>query len=101
MALDGASGLCFLHELQPARVHRDVKSANLLVAEDWTVKVADFGSGALIDQLHGGTRAAAPPRQSRGWRWLMARFGQPVEPQVRAVTLFSVCRALRCGAMSH
>ena len=32
-ALDAACGIRFLHELQPARIHRDIKSANLLVAE--------------------------------------------------------------------
>ncbi len=32
-ALDAACGIRFLHELRPARIHRDIKSANLLVAE--------------------------------------------------------------------
>ena len=33
ITLDAASGLLFLHDLRPARIHRDVKSANFLVAE--------------------------------------------------------------------
>ena len=32
-ALDAARGIRFLHELTPPRMHRDIKSANLLVAE--------------------------------------------------------------------
>ena len=53
MALDAASGLCFLHELQPARIHRDIKSANLLVAEVWNrLGVCWLSDGWLLMQLH-------------------------------------------------
>ena len=41
MALDIARGMNQLHSLDPPIVHRDLKSPNLLVALDWTVKVAD------------------------------------------------------------
>ena len=46
--LDAANGMKFLHLRQPPRIHRDLKSSNLLISEDWTVKVADFGSARLI-----------------------------------------------------
>lgn len=45
MALDAAVGLLYLHSLQPAIIHRDVKSPNLLVDKAWTVKVGG-GAGA-------------------------------------------------------
>ncbi len=35
------TGVNYLHQL--GIVHRDLKSSNLLVDENWTVKVADFG----------------------------------------------------------
>jgi serine/threonine protein kinase len=38
---DIASGLCWLHAHNV--IHRDLKLANLLVGEDWTVKISDFG----------------------------------------------------------
>jgi len=41
LCLGAASGLAHLHRC--GVVHRDVKSANLLVQPDLTVKVADFG----------------------------------------------------------
>eukprot|EP00043_Microstomoeca_roanoka_P030132 m.24815 g.24815 ORF g.24815 m.24815 type:complete len:1318 (-) comp9751_c0_seq1:79-4032(-) len=49
--LDAARGMSFLHGLHPPRVHGDLKSANLLVAEDWTVQIADFGTSCLCDRL--------------------------------------------------
>ncbi|KAF8117790.1 hypothetical protein N665_0008s0134 [Sinapis alba] len=43
MALDVAKGLNYLHCLNPPVVHWDLKSPNLLVDKNWTVKVCDFG----------------------------------------------------------
>jgi sterile alpha motif and leucine zipper-containing kinase AZK len=42
-AIDAARGMEYLHASNPVILHRDLKSDNLLVSEDWTVKVADFG----------------------------------------------------------
>eukprot|EP00041_Stephanoeca_diplocostata_P027037 m.738299 g.738299 ORF g.738299 m.738299 type:complete len:965 (-) comp23099_c0_seq7:224-3118(-) len=50
-AADIASGMEFLHELTPPRMHRDLKAANALVASDWAVKLADFGSARLLQDL--------------------------------------------------
>jgi len=35
--------MLYLHGSNPVILHRDLKSDNLLVASDWTIKVADFG----------------------------------------------------------
>ncbi|BBN15959.1 protein MpMAPKKK16 [Marchantia polymorpha subsp. ruderalis] len=43
MALDIARGLNYLHHTTPPIIHRDLKSSNLLVDKNWTVKVGDFG----------------------------------------------------------
>lgn len=43
MALDVAKGINYLHCLNPPVVHWDLKSPNLLVDKNWTVKVCDFG----------------------------------------------------------
>ncbi|XP_024984289.1 serine/threonine-protein kinase STY46-like [Cynara cardunculus var. scolymus] len=43
MAMDIARGMNYLHQCNPPIVHRDLKSSNLLVDKNWTVKVGDFG----------------------------------------------------------
>ena len=41
MALDAARGLAYAHG--KGVLHRDVKSLNMFVTEDWRVKIGDFG----------------------------------------------------------
>ncbi|RWR90746.1 putative leucine-rich repeat receptor-like protein kinase [Cinnamomum micranthum f. kanehirae] len=49
VALSSARGLAYLHELtHPAIIHRDVKSSNILLDEDLSAKVADFGLSKLV-----------------------------------------------------
>ncbi|KAJ9559370.1 hypothetical protein OSB04_013984 [Centaurea solstitialis] len=43
MAVDIARGMNYLHQCNPPIIHRDLKSSNLLVDKNWTVKVGDFG----------------------------------------------------------
>ncbi|WVZ55541.1 hypothetical protein U9M48_006188 [Paspalum notatum var. saurae] len=47
MALDVAKGMNCLHASVPTIVHRDLKSPNLLVDNNWNVKVCDFGLSRL------------------------------------------------------
>ena len=56
-ALDASKGMEFLHKLNPPRIHRDLKSENLLVCKSWIVKVADFGLGRLFGDAHKNRRS--------------------------------------------
>ena len=47
-ATDTACGMNFLHTQEPARIHHDLKSDNLLVSRNWEIKVADFGLGQQL-----------------------------------------------------
>ncbi|XP_022960217.1 PTI1-like tyrosine-protein kinase 2 isoform X1 [Cucurbita moschata] len=43
IAVDAAKGLEYLHEkVQPAIIHRDIRSSNVLLFEDFKAKIADF-----------------------------------------------------------
>eukprot|EP01126_Amoeba_proteus_P039237 TRINITY_DN4126_c0_g1_i10.p1 TRINITY_DN4126_c0_g1~~TRINITY_DN4126_c0_g1_i10.p1 ORF type:complete len:649 (+),score=115.93 TRINITY_DN4126_c0_g1_i10:913-2859(+) len=64
LAHDVATGLSWL---QPYKiVHRDLKLENLLVSEDWTIKITDFGlsieleEGVSWDRFGGNIKYSAP-----------------------------------------
>ncbi|KAJ6839771.1 PTI1-like tyrosine-protein kinase 3 [Iris pallida] len=43
IAIDAAKGLEYLHEkVQPSLIHRDIRSSNILLFEDFKAKIADF-----------------------------------------------------------
>ena len=46
---DVAQGMLFLHTRKPPLIHRDLKSGNILVTNDWEGKVADFGESKAKD----------------------------------------------------
>ncbi|GLT56887.1 hypothetical protein SLA2020_299010 [Shorea laevis] len=55
VALGVARGLVYLHELaNPPIIHRDIKSANILLDQHLTAKVADFGLSKPIDDSEKG-----------------------------------------------
>ncbi len=90
-----AAGLAAVH--QQGIVHRDIKASNLLLAEDGTVKVADFGIVRLLDdatttltstgQIVGTSHYLSPERA----------LGKPAEPPSDVYALGCVLYQLVTG----
>ncbi len=61
ISLGVARGLAYLHEeVEPQIVHRDIKASNILLDQNFTSKVADFGLPRILrDKVsHVSTRVA-------------------------------------------
>nr|UDO47406.1 ser/thr kinase [Pandoravirus massiliensis] len=60
MMATGAAGVAYLHGRERPIVHRDLKSSNLLVADDYSLKVADFGFARVREDNATMTRCGTP-----------------------------------------
>lgn len=60
IALDVAQGMNYLHSHDPPILHRDLKSLNILVDNNWRAKVADFGMTRIHDANSTMTQCGSP-----------------------------------------
>ncbi|KAJ3698506.1 hypothetical protein LUZ61_002211 [Rhynchospora tenuis] len=74
MALDVARSINYLHCLNPPIVHWDLKSPNLLVDKNWSVKVCDFGLSRFKANTFISSKSAAGTPE-----WMAPEFlrGEP------------------------
>jgi serine/threonine protein kinase len=60
IALDICRGMSYLHGCTPPLIHRDLKPHNLLVDENWRVKVCDFGLSRFVENKNAMTACGTP-----------------------------------------
>jgi len=65
-----AAGLGYLHSR--GVVHGDLRGDNILVGDDWNVRISDFGNAVLVDATK--TFSGALVGQ---WRWMAPELLQP------------------------
>eukprot|EP00180_Rhodochaete_pulchella_P003417 Plantae.Rhodophyta-Rhodochaete_pulchella.ctg58092.p1 GENE.Plantae.Rhodophyta-Rhodochaete_pulchella.ctg58092~~Plantae.Rhodophyta-Rhodochaete_pulchella.ctg58092.p1 ORF type:complete len:182 (+),score=22.29 Plantae.Rhodophyta-Rhodochaete_pulchella.ctg58092:36-548(+) len=49
MGIDIARAVAYLHSFSPPYIHRDIKSPNILLAKDYTLKLGDFGEARFLE----------------------------------------------------
>ncbi|XWS75463.1 hypothetical protein CRYUN_Cryun01aG0090600 [Craigia yunnanensis] len=79
-ALDVAKGMAYIHGL--GFIHRDLKSDNLLIAADKSIKIADFGVARIEVQTEGMT-----PKTGT-YRWMAPEMIQN-RPYTKKVDVYS------------
>nr|UMO80404.1 Serine/threonine protein kinase [Pandoravirus aubagnensis] len=88
MLRTAAVGVAHLHRVAGI-VHRDLKSSNLLVADDWSIKVADFGFARIKEANATMTRCGTPcwtaPEIIRG-----ARYSEKVDVYSFGIVMWEV-----------
>ena len=52
ISLEITQGVCFLHQLNPPMVHRDLNDKNVMFTFDGVAKIGDFGQSRLKQDLH-------------------------------------------------
>ncbi|KAL8031530.1 hypothetical protein ABFX02_13G032000 [Erythranthe guttata] len=68
VALDAAEGLSYLHhDSVPPIVHRDVKSNNILLDQDFRAKISDFGVAKVVRAARNGVESMSVIAGSCGY----------------------------------
>ena len=66
--LEVSYGLVYLHECNPAIVHRDLTARNILITDKCQAKIADLGMAKIVDLQ---AQLAASHTQAPGQMWYM------------------------------
>uniref|UniRef100_A0A0D3H2N5 Protein kinase domain-containing protein n=1 Tax=Oryza barthii TaxID=65489 RepID=A0A0D3H2N5_9ORYZ len=100
IALDSARGLEYIHEhTVPVYIHRDIKSANILIDKNYRAKVADFGLTKLTEV--GGTSMPTGTRVVGTFGYMPPETTPSVNLRWKLICMeHAVCRYARYGDVS-
>eukprot|EP00316_Scyphosphaera_apsteinii_P000405 CAMPEP_0119311682 /NCGR_PEP_ID=MMETSP1333-20130426/23401_1 /TAXON_ID=418940 /ORGANISM="Scyphosphaera apsteinii, Strain RCC1455" /LENGTH=968 /DNA_ID=CAMNT_0007316123 /DNA_START=122 /DNA_END=3028 /DNA_ORIENTATION=- len=86
-----ASGLAYIHSLQI--IHRDIKSANILLDNDSVPKLTDFGVAADLPDRTAASQAAGLTAETGTYRWMAPEVLRH-EPYSESADVFSFAMVL-------
>ncbi|KAL4645645.1 hypothetical protein ACB092_02G249300 [Castanea dentata] len=94
-----ARGMSYLHHCNPPIIHRDLKSSNLLVDKNWTVKVGDFGLSRLKHETYLTTKTGKGTPQ---WMAPEVLHNEPSDEKfvmISKLGLMCTAMGLYCGSL--
>lgn len=92
--LDACKAVAYLHSFSPPLLHRDIKTDNFLLGQDYLLKLADFGEANLLRPRTDGTMTIAgtvdymAPEMILGGK--TARYGTAVDTYSLMITLWQI-----------
>lgn len=84
-------GVCHMHALNPPLVHRDIKIENVLISDNWTFKLCDFGSVST---------PIMPPKNASEFRAIQDDIMKNTTPQYRAPEMLDLSKHQVIGEKS-
>ncbi|KAK1386349.1 cysteine-rich receptor-like protein kinase 2 [Heracleum sosnowskyi] len=99
-----ARGLTYIHEqFHVCIIHRDIKSSNILLDDDFQPKISDFGLARLLpnDQTHLSTRFAGTLGYTAPEYAIHGHLSEKVDTYAYGIMVLEIISGRRCSDMTN